>query len=316
MRSPLLLIELCAALVLASLLGAAPAAGIRVELSPSGAVQGTAVAVCVESETPLERVRVRAGGRAVPVFPAVGRTRWQGVMGVDLAAAPGEREVRVRAWTAAGAMAEARAVLEVRRGEFAEERITVDEKYVHLSARDLARHRREKRRLRALFGRVTPEALWSGPFRVPVDVRRGSRFGLRRIVNGEPRSPHSGADLRAPAGTPVHAANRGRVVLAGDLFFSGNTVILDHGGGVYTLYAHLRDMTVAPGRMVEAGEVVGHVGATGRVTGPHLHWGAKVQAARVDPFSLTALDLEAGAATAGPPPRGRETASPSAGTGP
>jgi len=111
-------------------------------------------------------------------------------------------------------------------------------------------------------------------------------FGARRIFNGEPRAPHAGSDLHAAPGTPVHATNRGRVVLAKNLFFTGNTVILDHGLGIDSLYAHLSRIDVKQGEIVRNGQVVGLSGATGRVTAPHLHWGMRVQNARVDPFSL------------------------------
>jgi murein DD-endopeptidase MepM/ murein hydrolase activator NlpD len=132
--------------------------------------------------------------------------------------------------------------------------------------------------------------LWTGPFQVPLDGGGpGRNFGHRRVFNGQPRAPHGGADLRASVGTPVRAANRGRVVLAEDLFFSGNAVFLDHGFGLYTVYLHLSEMRKKPGDVVEAGEVLGLAGATGRVTGPHLHWGARILDARVDPFTLPGL---------------------------
>ncbi|HJT17882.1 MAG TPA: M23 family metallopeptidase, partial [Thermoanaerobaculia bacterium] len=127
------------------------------------------------------------------------------------------------------------------------------------------------------------------PFIDPIAGVKGTNFGVRRIFNGEPRAPHSGADLHAAAGTPVHATNRGRVVLAKNLFFTGNTVLLDHGFGIYSLYAHLSRIDVHAGETVNRGEVVGLVGATGRVTAPHLHWGMRVQGARVDPFSLVGV---------------------------
>ncbi len=123
----------------------------------------------------------------------------------------------------------------------------------------------------------------------PLAGVKGRNFGRRRIFNDKPRSPHSGTDLSAPEGTPVEAAAAGRVALAEDLYFSGNLVVLDHGGGVYTLYAHLSRIDVEVGQPVKAGEIVGLVGATGRVTGAHLHWGARIGEARVDPASL--LDL-------------------------
>ena len=131
--------------------------------------------------------------------------------------------------------------------------------------------------------------LWNEPFKVPIPGETGTNFGHRRIFNGQPRAPHAGADLHAATGTPIHATNRGRVVLAKHLFFTGNTVILDHGLGVYSLYAHLSRIEVKRGVMVSSGQLLGLAGATGRVTGPHLHWGMRVQGARVDPFTLVEI---------------------------
>ena len=114
-------------------------------------------------------------------------------------------------------------------------------------------------------------------------------FGKRRIFNNQPRSPHSGEDFSAPTGTPVLATARGRVALAKDLFFLGKTVILDHGFGVYSFYGHLSSLGVEPGTNVQSGTAIGKVGATGRVTGPHLHWGVRLGNARVNPMELLAL---------------------------
>ena len=120
----------------------------------------------------------------------------------------------------------------------------------------------------------------------------GRNFGHRRVFNGQPRAPHSGADLRARTGTPILAANSGRVVLAKDLFYSGNAVFIDHGLGLFTTYLHLSKIDVAVGDIVEQGQQIGLAGATGRVTGPHLHWGVRLLDARVDPFSLVRLGAQ------------------------
>ena len=127
---------------------------------------------------------------------------------------------------------------------------------------------------------------------MPLDgVRTGTNFGRRRILNGQPRSPHSGLDLSAPAGTPVRAPQRGQVAFASELFFAGNTVILDHGLGLFTLYGHLESISVSLGDVVEPGATLGRVGSTGRATGPHLHWGMSVNAARVNPLGILRLPL-------------------------
>lgn len=163
-------------------------------------------------------------------------------------------------------------------------------RFVELSARDRARAAREAKHLAALFRSVLDRRLWAGPFRVPLEgVQPSSSFGRRRIVNGQPRSPHTGVDLGAPAGTAVQAMQRGRVVLDESLFFSGRTVVLDHGLGLFSLYGHFSESRVSVGRVVEAGEIIGLVGATGRATAPHLHWAVRLGDARVDGLDLVAL---------------------------
>ncbi len=120
----------------------------------------------------------------------------------------------------------------------------------------------------------------------PVPGAITSPFGRRRVINGSPRSPHTGVDLRAAAGAEIIATNHARVVLVDDFYFGGKSVVLDHGGGLYTMYFHLSDFRVKEGSRVRKGGVVGLAGMTGRVTGPHLHWGARLNGARVDPFEL------------------------------
>ncbi len=161
---------------------------------------------------------------------------------------------------------------------------------VDLSPEAERRAATEAARLRALYQTVTPERLWSGPFARPVggDLP-GNGFGSRRIINGQPRMPHSGVDFAAERGAAVAAANRGRVALVGDFFFAGRLVVLDHGLGLYTLYFHLERTAVEEGALVERGEPIGIVGSTGRATGPHLHWGAQLGASRVDPMTLLSV---------------------------
>ena len=132
-------------------------------------------------------------------------------------------------------------------------------------------------------------ALWTGPFVRPVPGAANSAFGTRSIFNGVPRNAHGGADFLSPGGTPIHAPNDCRIVVARSLYFSGNTVVIDHGLGLFSMLAHLSAIDVQEGGRVTAGQVIGQVGATGRVTGPHLHWAVRAGGARVDPLSLLAL---------------------------
>jgi murein DD-endopeptidase MepM/ murein hydrolase activator NlpD len=216
--------------------------------------------------------------------------RWLTVIGVDLDTAPGEHALLVeRDFGAAGLQSET-GQLRVAAKEFPTTQLTVEPGYVELSPENQERAAREARETAAIYATLTPERYWREPFAVPIPgATGGNNFGHRRIFNGQARDPHSGADLRATTGTPIFATNRGRVVLAKDLFFSGNAVFLDHGQGVYSVYLHLSEIRVEPGQMLERGELLGLAGATGRVTGPHLHWGVRVLDARVDPFSLLKL---------------------------
>jgi murein DD-endopeptidase MepM/ murein hydrolase activator NlpD len=168
--------------------------------------------------------------------------------------------------------------------------LQVGKQFVEPSPEQIKRADEERQKLRDIFDRVTSERLWDGKFRIPLDgVTTGSNFGRRRILNGNPGSPHGGVDLPGAAGTPVHAAQRGRVVLAEELFFAGNTVVVDHGLGIYTFYGHLSEIDAKVGDALEASAVLGKVGATGRVTGPHLHWGLTVERARVNPLQIVTL---------------------------
>jgi murein DD-endopeptidase MepM/ murein hydrolase activator NlpD len=180
----------------------------------------------------------------------------------------------------------------VRRRAFPVQHLTLPRAMVEL---DLATERRaivEGERLRTLYRLITPERLWRGRFTRPVAGEGpGAGFGHRRVLNGLPRAPHTGIDFSVPRGTPVVAANAGRVALVAEFFFPGRLVVLDHGLGLYTLYFHLDTVAVAEGERLERGQTLGTVGATGRATGPHLHFGALVGGARVDPTTLLALDL-------------------------
>lgn len=149
---------------------------------------------------------------------------------------------------------------------------------------------RDRRQFRAVLDSASPEWLLDGPFALPRPFDVTAEFGQERVFNGELQSRHTGLDLRGPVGEPVHAAGRGRVVLTGDFYFSGNGVFLDHGLGVYTGYFHLSEILVSDGDMVETGDLIGRVGATGRVTGPHLHWSLWVDGTGQDAGSL--LDVK------------------------
>jgi murein DD-endopeptidase MepM/ murein hydrolase activator NlpD len=250
--------------------------------------QGQPLAMSYPAEPGLTGITVRWSGHDVP-FVASG-DRWLAWVGVDLDSRPGDHAVNVTFTYADGRTRVAREPIVVNVGEYPTTRLTVEERFVELNPEDQARADREAAETTAIYATFTPQRYWSEPFEVPVrGAKDGRNFGHRRVFNDQPRAPHSGADLRATTGTPIHAANRGRVVLAKDLFFSGNAVFIDHGHGLFTTYLHLSKIDVAVGDIVERGQLLGLAGATGRVTGPHLHWGVRLVDARVDPFSLVRL---------------------------
>jgi murein DD-endopeptidase MepM/ murein hydrolase activator NlpD len=200
------------------------------------------------------------------------------VVGIRLATPPGELSLQV----AGGASTHQR--IRVAEARYAVQRLKVPPGHVDLSAEDLARVEREKQHLARVTATFTPGE-------VPVELRllqpvagpRSSSFGLRRVFNGQARSPHAGMDIAAPTGTPVLASAAGRVLDGGDYFFSGNMVWVDHGSGFLTMYCHLSEIGVKVGDRVARGDRLGAVGATGRVTGPHLHWSVMLNRAYVDP---------------------------------
>ncbi|MGE4329875.1 MAG: peptidoglycan DD-metalloendopeptidase family protein [Diaphorobacter sp.] len=205
---------------------------------------------------------------------------WTAIVGIPLAAPVGEAHVTVQA--AAGAPAR-RMDYRVAAKKYSEQRLTVAPRTVDLAPEDLARHERERahqQQVMATFSTPLPTDL---QMRQPVPGRRSGSFGLRRVFNGQPRNPHSGMDIAAATGTPVTAPLPGRVIDVGDYFFNGGTVWLDHGGGLLSMYCHLSQMDCQVGDVLRAGEAFCKVGATGRVTGPHLHWGVMLNRTMVDP---------------------------------
>lgn len=218
---------------------------------------------------------------------------WTAVVGLALTRAPGPADLMVQRG-AGSAPAPQRFVVEPYR--YREQRLTVAPGQVDLSPADKARADRERAHLAGVIAGFSDPLPSRFRMRAPVPGRRSSSFGLRRVFNGQPRSPHSGMDIAAPSGTAVHAPLAGRVVDTGDYFFAGRSVWLDHGGGLMSLLCHLSAIGVQPGDALEAGAVLGRVGATGRVSGPHLHWGVCLNQAMVDPALFLA---EAGR----PPPR-------------
>ncbi|WP_431111568.1 peptidoglycan DD-metalloendopeptidase family protein [Variovorax paradoxus] len=216
----------------------------------------------------------------VPLLVLGDAIEWTALVGIPLAATPGDASIVVHPESGA----EKQVAYTVEPKQYREQRLTVPPRTVDLSPEDEARYERERAHLATVMATLTdlrPDA--SLQMRVPVPGRRSSSFGLRRVFNGQSRNPHSGMDIAAGTGTPVLAPLPGRVIDTGDYFFNGGTVWLDHGGGLLTMYCHLSRVDVKVGDVLKTGEQLAAVGATGRVTGPHLHWSVMLNRAMVDP---------------------------------
>jgi murein DD-endopeptidase MepM/ murein hydrolase activator NlpD len=267
------------------------AAGSRVDprLHARALAPGEVVRLEVTTDGGAQRLTGTFGGAGVTFVEAsrsAAAVTWIAWAAIPLDASAGGTSYEVTATDAGGGETTARADATIVAKTFPEQRLTVESKFVNPPKAALARIEKERKRLDAIYASRSGLLPPAAPFVRPVPGEPTSEFGTRRIFNGEPRSPHPGIDLRAATGTPVAAAGPGRVALAADLYYSGGTVIIDHGGGLFTIYAHLSKIESKEGAALRAGDRVGLSGATGRVTGPHLHWGARVGAAIFDPRAL------------------------------
>jgi len=254
------------------------------ELAP-----GEPFRIRVTSPEPAASLRAEVLGRTVFLMRDAtegGRESWSGWAMVGLDDPTGATAIELAGTTESGHEILGTHLITVAEKQFPREELKVAPKYVEPPEAVREQLAAERVKLDAIYASRRDVPTGQQPFVRPVPGERTSIFGMRRVFNGKPRSPHSGLDLRAATGTSVQASGTGRVVLAQDLYYSGNTVIVDHGGGLFTLYAHLSELRVQEGDEAQSGQIVGLSGATGRVTGPHLHWGAKIGA---EPFDPTAL---------------------------
>lgn len=242
------------------------------------AVPGGLVLIEVPADpaAPEQAPQVNFDGRRVMVLRD--GASWLAVVGIPLAREPGAAILQIR--HRAGPMTRG---FSITGKTYATQRLSVPPRQVDLSAEDAARVASETPHLRAKMSTFSDASPTTLRFEPPVRGQRSSSFGLRRVFNSQSRNPHSGMDIAAPIGTPIVAPAPGRVIDTGEYFFNGKSVIIDHGQGLVTLYCHLSEISVRPGDSLDTGELLGKVGATGRVTGPHLHWGVSLNRAYVDP---------------------------------
>lgn len=268
-----------------------------------GLAEGFAAAAAIRWPKPMEIAQGDValvninGGDIVQVEGQLGKERiyfhgdpsggFSALLGIDVEAKAAPVKLQLAVTANGGDKRHNDIPIKIKAKAFHKESFSVPPSFDQMSPETLAEIRREQAAFTAVFANPAAERWWGLPFVRPVPQEASaSSFGSRRIINNVPRAPHAGTDLSAPAGTEVVATNHGRVALVGNFFFAGGSVVIDHGGGLYSMYFHLAEFKVEEGAMVRRGDVVALSGGTGRVTGPHLHWGVRLNNTRVDPLDL------------------------------
>jgi murein DD-endopeptidase MepM/ murein hydrolase activator NlpD len=232
-------------------------------------------------------------GKPLAFFRGRDGMSWFALAGVDVEAAAGPSKLTLNEKTGAGESIDLSRDVEIEPAHYATGTLTVEPKFVEPPAEEIARIKSEIELKAKIFSSSADQPLWSGDFRAPVTAPATSSFGMRRTYNGKLASVHKGMDFRAPSGTPIRAGNSGAVVLARPLYYEGNCVVIDHGLGLFTVSMHLSRIDVHEGQRLARGQQIGLSGATGRVTGPHLHWAVRWQDAYLDPAKMLKMDLSA-----------------------
>lgn len=260
----------------------AKAPQLKVTLSPKKVGPGDILLVTVSGATGT--VEGSFNGKRIFFNPS-GHS-FKAIVGIDLLSEPGKYNLEINSTGAT-----LRRPVKVSKKAYRTQRLKMPKDMVELSPENEARAERESKKMAAIWPNQT-ERLWSGNFMNPREGEIGTEFGVKRLMNNIPKNPHTGVDVVAEEGEEVRAPNNASVALVDEQFFSGNSVVLDHGQGIYSMFFHLSKILVEPGQQVKKGDVIGLVGATGRASGAHLHWGVRVQGARVDPLELIKLKLE------------------------
>ncbi len=263
---------------------------LEIEITPEEVFQGGAVVVKITPESEIKSAVTQWKDNTIEFSLKSQQGTLFGVIGIDLDEKPGEKKLGVIMKDSSGQKIKEKIVFVVVEKDFPVQHLTLPESQVTPSSENLERIRKERQEVATVFqnSRVS-DRFFDKPFIRPIKGDISTPFGVRRFMNNKPRNPHSGVDFRAQAGTPVHASNCGLVSFTGDHFFAGKSVYIDHGMGIITMYFHLSSIDVEQGQTVQVGDVIGRVGSTGRSTGPHLHWGARVTNQRIDALNLLEL---------------------------
>lgn len=257
-------------------------------VSPSTVYQGS-VASLILNDSTAAGASAHQDNSTIVFYRDNATAPLRAILGIDLDEPPGSKELSVSIVSKDSRRQERLITYTVLKREFPSQILTLPGAKGTPGQTKDERIEREKEIVKNIFARLVQEKLWSGPFIRPVDGRITTDFGTRRFINEVPKNHHTGIDIKAPAGTPVAASADGIVVFTGAHFFSGNSVFIDHGTAICTMYFHLASIAVQSGQKVKQGDIIGAVGSTGRSTGPHLHWGVRVNNQRVDPLALVAL---------------------------
>ena len=283
---PVVLLMACSV----ALSAAEPAVISRVSWQPQIMVNGSVCLFTVEVKGPPQKVTAKWLGRDLTFSPGAGST-WFSLAGVAYETKPGTYDLALEAVMRDGHVLRATKPVTVRAAKYKTSRLTVPQKYVTPDPETLKRIEAEKEIKNAAFAHFIPSPDWAGNFVAPVPMEVSENYGTSRTFNGKLASVHRGTDFRAPLGTPVHASNAGEVVLARELYYEGNCIVIDHGLGFMTMYMHLSQFDVKEGDKVEKGRTIALSGGTGRVTGPHLHMSVRWNGEYLDAMKLLALRL-------------------------
>jgi murein DD-endopeptidase MepM/ murein hydrolase activator NlpD len=257
---------------------------LQVSCTPAILRPGDVARVDIAGAKSDERLTATVFGQELSLHYDERQQKWRALVGIDLDTKPGTYRLRVhRDRSTTPAMH----TLQVAPKQFRVRRLRVPSSFVDPPAEAMEQITKDNAALADAYARITPRR-WIGSFLLPVDGKPTSNFGTRSYYNGVRRAPHAGVDFVGDIGTPVRASNHGQVAIAAAMYFTGNTIVVDYGDRLFSVFAHLSEIHVKPGDAVDPTTIVGLVGATGRVTGPHLHWSTRLNGARVDPLSLVA----------------------------
>ncbi|MEK6681887.1 MAG: M23 family metallopeptidase [Nitrospirota bacterium] len=264
---------------------------IKTSFKPEKIKQGDILYLTVKANPGVYRTEGTFLNKPIPFYENSNKEK-AALIGIDMNTEPGVYTLSITFENEKGKKIKKNYKVKVRPAKFGIQRLTLPKEMVELDEETLKRVRAEQEKIGKVWDIFTEEYLWEGNFIAPAEGELSSNFGLRRIINGEPRNPHNGIDFAAPEGAPVYAPNHGRVVFIDEQFFSGKSLIIDHGRELFSMYFHLSEIVVKDGEEIKKGRLIAKVGKSGRATGPHLHWGMRLNGARVNPISIVNLPLE------------------------